>query len=118
MANTVVELVGGGELADEATHRFVSNAATAGEQIATDGCILRSLVVTTSVAEWIQIHDVSSAPADTAVPLITIKASADGMVSLTYPVYLVNGLYICNSSTHATKTIGAANCMIYGTYKD
>lgn len=97
--------------------RFESTAATAGEQVYTDDCVLKGLVVTSTVAQWVQIHDVSAAPADTAVPLISIYVTANGMVSITFPIPLENGLYVCNSSTHATKTIGAADCMIYGTYK-
>lgn len=65
-------------------------------------------------AQFIQIHNVVSTPAEAAVPVdfFTIPASS----SFTYTPnenvgdpYTV-GIYICNSSTGPTKTIGSADC--------
>jgi len=117
MANTTTDLPGG-DLTDDADTRFQADAVTSGELIATNGLVLKSLVVTSTVAQWIQIHDVNSVPADATVPLVSIFLPANGMISITVPIYTVNGLFICNSSTHGVKTIGAADLMLYGTFKD
>ena len=65
-----------------------------------------------SSSQFIQIHDASSLPSDTAVPAIIFAVPATSSFSLNYDVgreYQV-GIVICNSSTAATKTIGSADC--------
>jgi hypothetical protein len=66
-------------------------------------------------AQYIQIHDLATAPADGVVPrevsfLIQSNSSfelnPDGASDGAY----TNGIYVCNSSTEFTKTIGADNC--------
>ena len=64
-------------------------------------------------AQYIQIHDAASAPADTAVPKITFKVQADSPFSLHFGSRgrsFATGIYICNSSTRETKTIGSDDC--------
>lgn len=107
----------GGKLTDDADHRFSSNALENEQLVVDNGLILKTLVVTSTVAEWIQIHDVTAIPADGEVPLVSIFVEKKGMIAVTVPIFLVNGLYICNSNTQGVKTIQAANLMIYGTFK-
>lgn len=68
---------------------------------------------TNAAAQFIQFHDAAALPADGAIPAVvfTVAASSDKIVSYTLPGRLFNtGIVVCNSSTAATKTIGAADC--------
>lgn len=63
-------------------------------------------------AQFIQIHDASSLPADTAVPEFVITVPASSNFSIDFGedgLYFAVGIVICNSTTGPTKTIGAAN---------
>lgn len=70
--------------------------------------------------QFIQLHDAAALPADAVVPLIVIAvaASAPWQIDL-YGLILPfqNGIVICNSTTAATKTIGAANQLITALYQ-
>ena len=62
--------------------------------------------------QWIQLHEGTSVPADTAVPFHIFKAAARNF-NVNFPVTGIpygTGLVICNSTTGPTKAIGAANC--------
>ena len=66
-------------------------------------------------AQFIQLHDSATAPAEGTAPAIIIKVPADMSFSLSYiPIGRVfaNGIYWCNSSTGPTKTIGSADTWI------
>lgn len=71
--------------------------------------------------QYIQIHDASSLPADTAVPEFSFRAAAEDNFFWTPPgdagVSFGTGVTVCNSSTAATKTIGAADCWFTVIYR-
>lgn len=63
-------------------------------------------------AQFIQLHDATSLPADTAVPVYVRSAPAALTTSFGFDLRgrtFANGIVICSSSTGPTKTLGAAN---------
>jgi hypothetical protein len=71
-----------------------------------------------TTAYWIQVHDASSLPADTAVPEDIILVQPEENFYIRYPQgkSLGTGIVISNSSTGPTKTIGGADCWISAEY--
>ena len=64
---------------------------------------------------YIQVHNATSLPANTAVPLATIgklAASTAGFIALTPPVYCDTGIVVAKSTTAATLTAGAADATV------
>lgn len=65
-------------------------------------------------AQYIQIHNTATLPADGAVPIVTFQVATK--TTLDFPIHNIKGLNlstgitVCNSSTAATKTIGSADC--------
>jgi hypothetical protein len=68
---------------------------------------------TNASAQFVQIFDAATLPADGAVPILSKSATAADATGFNWipgRTFLV-GCIICNSSTQATKTIGAADCI-------
>lgn len=92
-----------------------TSAVVASLVVATNPCILDGFTGynAKASAQFIQIHDATSLPAEGAVPKISFIAQADSPFSLDHGLKgrkFANGIVICNSSTHMTKTIGSADC--------
>lgn len=68
---------------------------------------------TNAAAQFLQLHDSQTLPADTAVPAVVLTAAAAGDKFISYSLpgrFFLQGIVVCNSSTAATKTIGSADC--------
>lgn len=69
-------------------------------------------------AQFIQVHDASSLPADTAIPeeVIYVPAAQNFAITPKEGSPFGTGIVVCNSSTGPTKTIGAADCWFSAEY--
>lgn len=64
-------------------------------------------------AQFIQLYDSATVPADTAVPVLPFIVPASSNFSVDVPITgmpFSTGIAVANSSTGPTKTIGAADC--------
>ena len=74
-----------------------------------------------NAAQFIQLHDSATLPANDAVPVMVFSVPTVSVVEL--PIHNLKGLNfstgitVCNSSTAATKTIGSADCWFHAIYK-
>lgn len=63
-------------------------------------------------AQWIQVHNATSLPANTAVPKFIIPVAATSGFSFWIPLtgaYFGTGITVCNSTTGPTLTVGASD---------
>ena len=69
---------------------------------------------TKATAQFLNVFDASSLPADGAVPIFSWPLSANSGVGIYFgqPGRVFHrGVALCNSSTDSTKTIGSADCL-------
>ena len=68
---------------------------------------------TKASAQFGNVFDSATLPADTAVPLFSFPLAANNLGAFSWGTNgreFMQGLTLCNSSTDATKTSGAADC--------
>lgn len=74
---------------------------------------------TNAAAQFIQIFDASTLPANGAVPLISFSVPATSAGSVYFGSVgraFEQGIVVCNSSTQGSKTIGSADCIFDAQY--
>ena len=64
-------------------------------------------------AQYIQVHDSASLPANGAIPVMTFTLASKATATIQLsdpPMAFTKGIVVANSSTGATLTIGSADC--------
>jgi hypothetical protein len=102
--------------------RFAKGGALAASLVAAAGpARLYSVTVfnTNAAAQYIQVHDAAAVPANGAVPKLCMAVPGGGQGSFDFGDGRITatGIVVANSSTAATLTIGAADCLIDCTYR-
>jgi hypothetical protein len=90
-----------------------SGAVASSLVVKTSPGLLFGFTVSSIAAQFIQIFDAATLPANATVPTAVFPVAATNQVSVAWnpPRSFRNGLVICNSSTQHTKTIGSADCI-------
>lgn len=116
-AATVIALLKG-LLLGGATSTAATTALSTSLVVKAEAGRLRGIVGYSTTAQYIQVHDAVSLPADTSVPLVTIPITAGEPYSIDFGVGLecATGIVISNSTTGPTKTIGAVDTWITAIY--
>ncbi len=83
-----------------------------------DGILYGFTVTNTGAAQFVLGFDQRTLPADGAVPLFAFPIAADDALPLNWIPgrTFLSGLVLANSSTNATLTIGAADCIFDAQY--
>jgi hypothetical protein len=87
-----------------------SGGTLVNEILLSQSCIVHGIHITHSSgsAGVIQVHDSATIPAEGAVPMqahqISANSDADTTLGLP-PILFLNGVYVCESDTIATKTL-------------
>jgi hypothetical protein len=78
-----------------------------------DAGLFFGFTVSSTAAQFVQVYDANSVPADGAIPLISLAVAATNQIATIWvpPRGFSNGIVLCNSSTQHTKTIGTATCI-------
>ena len=66
-----------------------------------------------AATQFVQVHDSNVLPAEGAVPEVMFLVAAGSSFAVDFGEHgrtFDRGIYVCNSSTGPTKTIGAADC--------
>ena len=78
-----------------------------------------SALNTNAAARWLHLFDVTTLPADGVVPAMSIPMAAGAFVNIDlgpFGEFLSTGIVVCNSTTAAAKTIGAADSLFQVSY--
>lgn len=70
-------------------------------------------------AQFIQIHNVTSTPADGVAPIFVVTVPTVANYTINFPLSglpCTTGIYVCNSSTGPTKTLGSDDCYFTAVY--
>ena len=105
-------------LGGSAAHELTNDSSTAYEAsniLKASAGVLYGLTVHSSrtSAQFIQLHNTTTVPADTAVPVWVMYVPASTTVAVDFGLFgrsFATGITVCNSSTGPTKTIGSADC--------
>lgn len=94
---------------------YCSPRLAASAVVKTGPGILYGITVTNTkaAAQFIQIFDAATVPADGAIPILAKSVPASDAIGFNWlpgRTFLV-GIVICNSSTNTSKTIGSADCI-------
>lgn len=103
-------------LPDNAHSNALANAITIAGAHLLYGFLVNS---TNAATQYILVFDLAALPQDGAVPAIsvTIPATTSKGFAWLPPRKMLQGIVLCNSSTAAAKTIGAADCFFDVQYR-
>ena len=74
----------------------------------------------TGPAQFLHVYDSAAAAANGAIPLAMAAVAAGATVALDFGVLglgFTTGLFVGNSTTPATRTAGAADCLFYPRFR-
>jgi hypothetical protein len=77
-------------------------------------------VNTGGVAQFVQIYDLAGTPGLAAQPVWSLPIAANSSLNIDFGPYgigLTTGIAIGNSTTAATRTAGASDCLFYPRFK-
>jgi hypothetical protein len=84
------------------------------------GALFKIFGYNSGPAQFIQLFNSTTIPADNAVPVMSWRVQAASNFEIEFGacgIFLNTGISVCNSSTSATKTIGSADCNFMVIYK-